>query len=48
MGIPLREILEEPAGGMLPGSELKAFMPGGASTGFMPAKTTTWTWISNP
>ena len=38
IGTPLREILEGPAGGMLPGSELKAFMPGGASTAFMPPK----------
>lgn len=36
LGIPFREILEEVAGGMLPGSELKAFIPGGASTSFMP------------
>jgi NADH-quinone oxidoreductase subunit F len=36
MGLPLREILEEVAEGMLPGSELKAFIPGGASTSFMP------------
>ena len=38
IGIPLREIIEESAGGMLPGSEFKAVMPGGASTAFMPAK----------
>ena len=38
MGVPFREILEEVAGGMLPGSELKAFIPGGASTSFMPPK----------
>ena len=37
IGTPFREILDE-AGGMLPGSELKAFLPGGASTAFMPAK----------
>ena len=37
MGTPFREILEV-AGGMSPGSELKAFLPGGASTGFMPKK----------
>jgi NADH-quinone oxidoreductase subunit F len=36
IGTPLREIIEESAGGMLPGSELKAVMPGGASTAFMP------------
>ncbi|MFA5109940.1 MAG: NADH-ubiquinone oxidoreductase-F iron-sulfur binding region domain-containing protein [Desulfobaccales bacterium] len=38
MGIPFREILENVAGGMLPGSELKAFIPGGASTSYMPPK----------
>jgi len=38
MGLPFREILENVAGGMLPGSELKAFIPGGASTSFMPKK----------
>jgi NADH-quinone oxidoreductase subunit F len=38
MGIPFREILENVAGGMLPGSELKAFIPGGASTSFLPPK----------
>jgi NADH-quinone oxidoreductase subunit F len=38
MGIPFREILEEVAGGMSPGSELKAFIPGGASTAFLPPK----------
>jgi NADH-quinone oxidoreductase subunit F len=36
MGIPFREILENVAGGMLPGSEFKAFIPGGASTSFLP------------
>ncbi|MGA8573215.1 MAG: NADH-ubiquinone oxidoreductase-F iron-sulfur binding region domain-containing protein [Desulfobaccales bacterium] len=38
MGIPLREIIEGSAGGMLANSELKAVIPGGASTAFMPAK----------
>ncbi len=37
IGITLREIIEESAGGLLPGAELKAVMPGGASTAFMPA-----------
>jgi NADH-quinone oxidoreductase subunit F len=36
MGIPFREILENVAGGMSDGSEFKAFIPGGASTSFMP------------
>ncbi len=35
MGTTFREVLEE-AGGMSPGSELKAYLPGGASTSFMP------------
>jgi len=35
MGTPFKEVLEE-AGGMTPGSELKAFLPGGASTSFLP------------
>ena len=38
MGLPFREILENVAGGMLPGSEFKAFIPGGASTSFLPRK----------
>jgi NADH-quinone oxidoreductase subunit F len=36
IGTPLVEILEGQAGGMLPGSEFKACLPGGASTSFMP------------
>jgi NADH-quinone oxidoreductase subunit F len=36
MGIPLREIIEEHAGGMRAGSEFKACLPGGASTRFLP------------
>mgnify|MGYP001166967985 CR=1 FL=1 len=36
MGTPLREIVEEHAGGMLPGSEFKTCLPGGASTLFLP------------
>ncbi|MGH8559524.1 MAG: NADH-quinone oxidoreductase subunit NuoF [Methylococcales bacterium] len=35
MGIPIREILEEHAGGMRDGYRLKGFLPGGASTDFM-------------
>ena len=38
IGTPLRDLIEGPAGGLLPGSELKAVMPGGASTAFMPTK----------
>ncbi len=35
MGIRFSEILENVAGGMLDGSEFKAFIPGGASTSFI-------------
>lgn len=35
MGTPLREILEEPAGGLSAGSRFKACLPGGASTRFL-------------
>jgi NADH-quinone oxidoreductase subunit F len=35
MGIPLNEIIEDVAGGMRPGSQFKACLPGGASTGFL-------------
>ncbi|EFL50119.1 NADH dehydrogenase (quinone) [Solidesulfovibrio fructosivorans JJ]] len=38
MGIPLREILFEHAGGMPPGRAIKAVIPGGASTPFMPER----------
>jgi NADH-quinone oxidoreductase subunit F len=38
LGIPLSEIIEEHAGGMRPGSRFKACLPGGASTGFLPAE----------
>jgi NADH-quinone oxidoreductase subunit F len=36
MGIRLSEIIDRHAGGMLDGSEYKACLPGGASTGFLP------------
>jgi NADH-quinone oxidoreductase subunit F len=36
IGTRLNEIIEEHAGGMLPGSEFKACLPGGASTSFLP------------
>jgi len=35
LGVPLKEIIEKHAGGMTPGSEFKACLPGGASTGFL-------------
>ncbi len=38
MGTPLREILEVHGGGMLPGSEFKTCLPGGASTFYLPMK----------
>ena len=36
-GITLRELVDEFAGGMAPGHELYAFLPGGASGGILPA-----------
>jgi len=36
IGVRLSEIIEVHAGGMLAGSEYKACLPGGASTGFLP------------
>ncbi|EIC29301.1 NADH-quinone oxidoreductase, F subunit [Methylomicrobium album BG8] len=35
MGTPIREILEEHAGGMKDGYQLRGFLPGGASTDFL-------------
>jgi NADH:ubiquinone oxidoreductase subunit F (NADH-binding)/NADH:ubiquinone oxidoreductase subunit E len=37
MGLTIREFIEEYGGGMLPGRELYAVSPGGASSGFLPA-----------
>jgi len=36
-GISLRELIDEHCGGMLPGHELYAWLPGGASGGILPA-----------
>jgi formate dehydrogenase len=36
-GITLRELIDEHCGGMLPGHELYAYFPGGASGGILPA-----------
>jgi len=36
MGTPFRVLLEEKAGGMLPGKTLKAYIPGGASAPMLP------------
>jgi formate dehydrogenase len=36
-GISLRELIDEYCGGMLPGHELRAYFPGGASGGILPA-----------
>jgi NADH-quinone oxidoreductase subunit F len=36
LGTPLNEIIEKHAGGLLPGSEYKTCLPGGASTRFLP------------
>jgi NADH-quinone oxidoreductase subunit F len=38
MGTPMRELIEEHAGGMTPGYELVAVIPGGASSAFVMAK----------
>ncbi len=38
MGTRLSEIIEEHAGGLLPGSEFKTCLPGGASTLFLQKK----------
>ena len=35
MGTPIREILENHAGGMQDGLQLKGFLPGGGSTDFL-------------
>jgi NADH-quinone oxidoreductase subunit F len=35
MGTPMRELIEDHAGGMKPGYTLRAVLPGGASTGFI-------------
>ena len=37
MGVPMRELIEVHAGGMLPGYALRAVSPGGASTALVPA-----------
>ena len=37
-GITLRELIDEFCGGMLPGHELYAYLPGGASGGILPAR----------
>jgi formate dehydrogenase len=36
-GITLRELVDEYCGGMLPGHTLRAYLPGGASGGILPA-----------
>ncbi len=36
-GITVRELIEEYCGGMLPGHEFYAYLPGGASGGILPA-----------
>lgn len=36
-GITVRELIDEFCGGMLPGHEFKAYLPGGASGGILPA-----------
>ncbi|MFT5286454.1 MAG: NADH-quinone oxidoreductase subunit F [Planctomycetota bacterium] len=39
LGIPARTVLEEYAGGVWKGRKLKAFYPGGSSTGLLPASS---------
>ncbi|MEI9988295.1 MAG: NADH-ubiquinone oxidoreductase-F iron-sulfur binding region domain-containing protein [Aliidongia sp.] len=36
-GVTIRELIDEYCGGMLPGHEFKAYLPGGASGGILPA-----------
>lgn len=36
-GVTVRELIDDFSGGMLPGHEFKAYLPGGASGGIMPA-----------
>ena len=36
-GVTVRELIDEFSGGMLPGHEFKAYLPGGASGGILPA-----------
>ena len=36
-GITVRELIDEYCGGMLPGHQFKAYLPGGASGGILPA-----------
>jgi formate dehydrogenase len=38
-GITVRELIDEFCGGMAPGHEFKAYLPGGASGGILPAST---------
>src|SRR4029079_17256163 len=37
-GITIRELIDEYCGGMLPGHQFYAYLPGGASGGILPAK----------
>jgi len=37
LGLPVRELIEDHGGGIAGGRRLKAFAPGGASSGFLPA-----------
>jgi formate dehydrogenase len=36
-GVTIRELIDEYCGGMLPGHQFKAYLPGGASGGILPA-----------
>ena len=44
-GIPVRKLIDDYCGGMLPGHKFKAFFPGGASGGIFLLKCVIWVWI---
>ena len=46
MGTPIREILEEHAGGMRDGYRFRGLLPGGASTDFSSTEHLDVPWIS--
>jgi len=48
MGTPIREIIEDHAGGMRDGYKLRGFLPGGASTDSCCLNIWMCSWISMP
>jgi NADH-quinone oxidoreductase subunit F len=48
IGTPVREIIEEHAGGMEDGYALRGFLPGGGSTDFLTRSTSTSPWTTAP